>query len=511
MFYKRRKQKDAVTLAMMLQQQFDMDIDLESTESQYSWNSLTPYFVFFICLPLMIVSFSLSNKLYLPCAELFVISLVMTGLCFLGLSDSYDLLTLSALGSHAFASLPIFFAHLPQVPLITSILELVTQPFYSVYLGLNVSFNVSLPSIFYLLIPILFLCMAIRGSWSGIHKILIPHLVCYFWFSFSTVAFPFTSWTSLARATVGYMLLPLFIPFSFFIMLIGIPYTVYKLLQTEMIGKMIVTAVLLAVPIVLYQTKAFYGKKGEKTSPKELKLRKIIMVSFSALSILPLLFVRVPTILEKKSLTLTWEDFKDLCIPKGDLWAPYQIRCRDFLEYEVYWTGKVDQVKVAKVENTAENVIKALPRILSEPLYCIYGEKMADCDEQTMTGNAYRQCQLLKSAGQTCSLHSHNQVFFSVSIKKEEYILNIDAGPNFESGLLVLEPGDDVEFSGTLTNVGTPSPSLKLKSLNCTSRELNVEMKVDDLTGKTLLTILNDAIGLLFNFFLFPVLEYSTE
>lgn len=512
MFYKRRKQKDATTLAALLKEQFDADIDMESTESQYSWNSLTPYLVFFVSLPLMVMSFSLANKSYVPCAELFVVTLVMTGFCFLGLSDSHDVLTLLALGSHAFASLPVFLSNLPELPFLTNLIKILTRPFFSLYLGFDVSLHVSLPAIVHMLIPVLLFRMAMRGSWSGVHKIVIPHLICYFWFSFSTTIFPFTTWSGLARATIGYLLLPVFIPFSVFFVIIGIPYYIYKLLQTQMIGKLIVTALLLAVPILLTQTKAFWGKGDKKASTKEQKIRKIIMISFAVLGILPLLFMQVPTSTGKKILTLTWEDYKFLCVPNDDLWAPYQIGCRDFLGARIQWRGTVHNVKISKVENSAESVIKALPSIFSDALYCIYGEEIPECNEQTMSDVELRHCQLLRSTGQTCHLKSHNQVSLTLNVKVEEIMLNIDAGFNFLHVLMALAPGDEVEVSATLTDVGTPNPGLKLKSVTCTNRELPVMMMIEEnLNEETIMKMLNDAFALVFNFGFFPFLEYSSK
>jgi wolfamin len=511
MFYKRRKQKDAATLAVMLQEQFDVDIDLENTESQYSWNSLTPYFVYFSTLPIMVISFSLANKSYVPCAELFIIGIIMTGFCFIGLSDSNDSATLLALGSHAFASLPVFLASLPAIPVLTKLVEFVTQPFFSLYLGFNISFNLSLPSIVYLLVPLLFLRMAMKGSWSGVYKILIPHVVCYFWFSFATSVFPFTTWAGLIRATVGYMLLPVFIPLSFVAAMIGIPYSIYKLLQTAVVGKLIVTGLLLAIPLVLTQTKTFFGNTDKKkASPKEQKIRRIVTIVFAVLSVIPLLYVKIPTFLDNKRVALSWQDYKYLCIPRDNLWARYQTRCQDFVGTNIHWKGTVKQIAVSKIENTAESFITSLPALFSEPLYCIYGERIPECDEQTMSGEEFKKCQLLTAAGRTCHLNSHNQISLSLTVSVDEYVVLIDAGPNFESGLKQLDLLDEIEFMGVLTIVGTPSPRLKLRSMSCVNRDLAVEMDVDDdLTGHKFFKLLNDAVALLFNFGFFPVLEYS--
>lgn len=510
MFYKKRKQKEATTLVSLLQEQFDVDIDVESTESQYSWNTLTPYFVYFIALPIMVASFSIGNKSYIPCGELFIISLIMTGFCFLGLNDSYDLPTLLALAAHVFASLPVFLQHVPKIPVISAVLGCIANPFLSVDLGLNISFNLGLPSIVQMIIPVILFGMAMRNSWSGIYKILIPHLVCYFWFSVSITTFPLTTWVSLARATLGYLLLPVVVPLSVFLFVIGFFYGGYKLLQTDVVGKLLITVVLFAIPLLLTQSKSLMSKKDKNVSPKSEKFKKILMISFAVLGVVPLLFVRLPSVSEKKTFELTWDDYKSLCIPKGDIWAPYQIRCRDFIGIKIKWKGIVDQVKVTKVENTAENVIKSLPSVFSDPLYCIYGDKIPDCDEETMSKISFKHCQLVKSTGRTCHLSNQNQAVFTLSVRVEETVLNLEAGANFHGRLLALKPGDEVDFSGILSDVGALSPQLKLKSLNCTSRELPVMMGIEnDVDDKTLFMLLNEALALAFNFGFFPVLTYT--
>ncbi|CAL1526465.1 unnamed protein product [Lymnaea stagnalis] len=511
MFYKKRKQKESTTLVSMLQEQFQVDIDVESTESQYLWNSLTPYLVYFVALPIMVASFSLANKNYIPGGELFVVSLIMTGFCFLGLSDSYDIHTLLALSAHAFASLPVFIKNIPKIPIISSFVGLITNPYLSLELGLGVSFNLSLPSIVHMLIPLLLLRMAMKGSWSGAYRILIPHLVCYFWFSVSITMFPFTTWRSLARATFGYIMLPAAIPISFLLAILGFFYFIYKLLQTQMIGKLLITAMLFAVPVVLTQTKSLFGKKDKNTSAKSKRVQKILMISFAVLGVLPLLFVRIPTLSKAKHFELSWESYRAICIPaENDIWAPYQIRCRDFIGTKVNWKGAVKQVKITKSENTAESVIKSLPTILSDPLYCIYGDRISDCNEASMPTTAFKHCQIVKEMKQTCHLRSHDQFTFSLSMQVEDVQVDLEAGPNFKGQLMALKPNDELEFSGSLVDVGTPIPNLRLRSLNCTSRELPIMMDLsEDVDEDTVYKMLNEAFALTFNFGLFPVFIYS--
>ena len=515
MFYKRRKQKDANSLTSLLQSKFDADIDIESTESQYSWNSLTPYYVFFSVLPLMVVSFSFANKSYIPCAEMVVVAVIMTAICFFGLADTHDILTLAALAAHTFASLPILLGNI-QINIISKIVGFIAHPLFSRNLGMGISFNLSLPSVVHMLIPFLFLRVAIRGGWSGVLKTLVPHLVCYCWFSFVIAAFPSTTWLSLARATVGYLLLPIFVPVSLVAFVFGAIFFLYKLLQTEMVGKLIVTALLIAVPILLTQTKLFFGKKAKAESPKAKKLKKAIMIGFSVAAALPLLFVRVPSITAKKNIELSQDDYLDLCVAgEAEITAPYQMRCHDFIGTRVNWTGQVSQVKIVKIENTAESVIKSFPSLVAETLYCIYGDPLPDCDENTMSKKTLRHCQLLESKGQTCHLHRHDQISFSLelSVGEGKLAIALEASDAFRSRLLALEPGDDVQFVGSLLDAGTSSPKMKLRSLMCTSRQLPAmeEMSENVVDEELLLKMTADAVSMTFNFGLFPLFTFSPE
>ena len=512
MFYKKRKQRDATTLAHLLQDRFDMNINVNDTSSQYTWNSLTPYIVFFSALPIMVLSFSLANKSYIPCAEIFVLSLVMMGFCFIGLNDSHDSLTFVALSSHGFASLPVFLAKLPSIPVLTSALNFFIQPLVSVDLGLNVSLNLSLPALVHLLIPVLMIRLAMRDSWSGTYRIVVPHLVCFFWCTISTLLFPFTTWLSLGRATFGYLLSPLLLPLSVLFSILGFFYIFYQLLQTEMIGKVLVTGLLLAVPVLMSQTKLLFGKKGKTVSPQLQKIRMGVMILFSVLAVVPLFFIHIPAMKEKVDITLSYEDYKQLCLPETpqETIAPYQLRCRDLINTKVSWTGSVKDVKVVKVENTAESVIKSLPAILAEPLYCIYGSPIEDCDPDTMSAKALKHCQLITSTGRKCHLREHNQVSLSLTVMVGDTSIALDAGTSFSNTLMALRFGDIVEFSGTLVEAGSLSPSMKLKSVSCVSRVLAVmEETYDDVDEDVLFKLINEALALTFNFSFFPVLKYT--
>jgi hypothetical protein len=46
-------------------------------------------------------------------------------------------------------------------------------------------------------------------------------------------------------------------------------------------------------------------------------VKRVVMVVFAVLAILPLIFIRLPQIGEIKAPPLTWEQYSDLCWPTG--------------------------------------------------------------------------------------------------------------------------------------------------------------------------------------------------
>ena len=90
--------------------------------------------------------------------------------------------------------------------------------FSAVPLHYGLEFDISLPSILQVVFFVLLLIMAGRHSWRGMYKVLIPYLVCLLWWQLFTELFHFTTWSSLLRATLGWVIfvttLPLLILFT---------------------------------------------------------------------------------------------------------------------------------------------------------------------------------------------------------------------------------------------------------------------------------------------------------
>ncbi|WAQ93967.1 WFS1-like protein [Mya arenaria] len=115
--HKKMKLKESSDFAKMLHHYYDR-VDVDQTQSQYAWNSLPLYLGYLVAMCCVVTSFSLADKMYIPCSELCVLNSVICGICFVYISDSH--------------------AHL--------------------YAGLTL--NVGIPSICYSLIPVFFIQMA---------------------------------------------------------------------------------------------------------------------------------------------------------------------------------------------------------------------------------------------------------------------------------------------------------------------------------------------------------------
>ena len=57
----------------------------------------------------------------------------------------------------------------------------------------------------YLVVPLIFVRMGMQQRGEGFYRILIPHLVAFFWWQISLVFYAHSSWFGLARVLVGWV------------------------------------------------------------------------------------------------------------------------------------------------------------------------------------------------------------------------------------------------------------------------------------------------------------------
>lgn len=220
--------------------------------------------------------------------------------------------------------------------------------------------------------------MAGRHSWRGIYKVLIPHLVCLLWWQLFTELFRFTSWSSLLRATVGWVIFITMLPLLFlFTIGLALAYLLQWFITLDFALKLAVTAIIVAVSSALFYYSKLEIPHGEKLERK----KKPLMIAAGLVVfclLVPIIFVNfVPSIYGSHK-PLSWEEYYEACGSKaweGDSVniAAVQIKCNEFHGESVNWTGTVAYVKLASVENRFRRLVTFLPVFLRPTIKCLLG------------------------------------------------------------------------------------------------------------------------------------------
>lgn len=260
MFYKKKKLNEVSKLVDVLKT-YNVGVDVEQIKSQFSWNFLTLYLVFFGVLLLLVVSFSLLNKSYIFCFEICIFCGVLLGICFVVFSDSYDLLILLFFFCNFFFVLFIFFYYFFQFFVVIRFLYLVIDVIIIILCGVGFKIYFGISFLVFLLIFFIFVVMVVQKFWKGVYRVLVFYLVCYFWFNFMLSFFLFFIWKGLIRGIFGY----LFLLFLIFLILLlfcgGIIYGVYCFLNIQIFGKFFIILIFVLVLLLMIQIKLLIGKK----------------------------------------------------------------------------------------------------------------------------------------------------------------------------------------------------------------------------------------------------------
>lgn len=249
--------------------------------------------------------------------------------------------------------------------------------FSAVPLPCGLELDFSLPSLLHVVIFVLLIIMAGRHSWRGIYKVLIPHVVCLLWWQLFTELFHFTSWSSLLRATVGWVIFVTMLPMLFlFTIGLTLAYFLQWFMTLDVALKLAVTAA-----IVASSSAIFYYSKLQIPHAEKLERRKKPLMIVAGLVVLcllvPIVYINfVPSIYGPRG-PLMWDEYYNTCVSKakgGDTnIAAAQIRCSDFVGETVNWTGTVAYVKLSSVENRFRRLVTCLPRFVQPTLECLVG------------------------------------------------------------------------------------------------------------------------------------------
>ena len=307
MFYTKREIKDVKSVANMLQK-FNEMLGSERVESSYEWNKLTPYLTFFITLCGMTMSFAIANKSWIPCSEFTAIGMFFTLTCFMALNNKYNYLALLSIIVNFVSTLPYLIEGFPYIPILSYMMTLFCGTVFSLEIVPGMHINIGLPSFAYMIVPFLFIRMAIQQSWTGTFRVLIPYLICFFWWKVSVMFYHCSTWLGLVRASLMWVMFVALLPMLLCLVIIWLIYSLISLFTIANFLCILTTLVLLALPIL----GEIWDKTGFKVYSFSLNDRSVlarcILVSLFVLSGVPMLYYFTPPERDVSGRYTNWEE-----------------------------------------------------------------------------------------------------------------------------------------------------------------------------------------------------------
>lgn len=463
---------------------FEPNLDVEQAEVNFGWNHLEPYLYFLMSVFFVIFSFPISDRHWIPCSELAVISIFFTITSYLSLNTSAEPYTRRALLTEVAAGALTFVNMLPEsVPYV----HLLSKTFLTVPIGHFIIFHISIPCILFMYLFYLFFRMAQLRNFKGVYCYLIPYLVCFMWCELSVVILRESTAIGLIRASIGYFLFLFALP----ILLVGIAIMCVvhfmKWFVSLELTKIVVTLVLLTVPLLLRcWSKANYSVVDMVKSLTKSSIVKLILVWITAIVMFCWVYVYRSEGMKVYNSTLTWQQYSFLCGPRA--WketnmARTQILCSHLEGHRVTWTGRFKYVRVTEIDNSAESAVNMLPLLIGDWMRCLYGEVYPTCDPQNVTIEEEELCRLKFLSKHSCHMKRFDRYKFEISvgmpfngkngnrtIEEEDVTKDIvlKASNEFKTVLLSLRQGSVIEFSTILEGrLGSKWPVFELKAISC--------------------------------------------
>ncbi|XP_063779648.1 wolframin isoform X1 [Pseudophryne corroboree] len=463
---------------------FEPNLDVEQAEVNFGWNHLEPYLYFLISVFFVIFSFPISDRHWIPCSELAIISVFFTVTSYLSLSTSAEPYTRRALITEVAAGALTFLNLLPDsVPYV----GLLSKTFFTLPVGHFIEFHISIPCILFIYLFYLFFRMAQLRGFKGVYCYLIPYLVCFMWCELSVVILRESTTIGLIRASIGYFLFLFALP----VLLVGIAvmcvvHFIKWFLCLEL-TKIVVTLVLCTVPLVLrWWSKANYSLVEMVKTITKSSIVKLILVWITAIVMFCWIYVYRSEGMKVYNSTLTWQQYSFLCGPRS--WketnmARTQILCSHLEGHRVTWTGRFKYVRITDIDNSAESAVNMLPLLIGDWMRCLYGEVYPACDPQNVTIEEEELCRLKFLSKHTCHMKKFDRYKFEISVgmplngKNGNRTLEEDdatkdivlkASNEFKTVLLSLRQGSMIEFSTILEGrLGSKWPVFELKAISC--------------------------------------------
>jgi len=512
MLQARRRLGDVRTIAAMLSR-FTL-FDEQTAASMFMWNSMKPYATFFIALPLCIASLTVADSGWLLCPEFAALSAVTSFVSFLALNDRYDHLALISIFVDLVSTvLPALIQKLPKIPVFHSIIWYLFGPGFALELPVRgLCIMIGLPSLAFLIVPLIFVKMAARGSWQGTYQTLVPHLVCFFWWRLTVAFLARSTWFGLARACVGWIGLIFLLPLAPFL-LVGYGIYIFHSVMTLPSALKVVTTLVLIVGASTYawwsrsgfRVGSWFSLKGKSPLSKAAVILVIVIASCVPLASV---FVSAPASVDlanSDAAFLSWSSYHRYCLaPEG----ASVVACAKFTGAHVTSAGVVKQFAVSHVDNPAEAFAAWLPCPFSNWIRCAYGEHYPDNCSMNTDAEEFEACTFNKRRGRPCHLQQLDRFTFELVVAVDATDVRIVAADWFRTLAGRLQPQTQITFRALLSGA-----ELKLESIDCVDKPCGVdgqmEYQQDSAAHWRALFLLGHAVRSVWNFFLRPLVAFS--
>ncbi|KAK5926616.1 hypothetical protein CgunFtcFv8_022173 [Champsocephalus gunnari] len=479
---------------------FEPSLDVEQAETNFGWNNLEPYLYFIVSVVLVIFSFPVADKGWIPCSELSTVAIFFTAVSYKSLSPTAAAYARRAMVIEVASSLCCLTQFLPEN---MTVLRLLGRTVATLPLGESVVLKLSLPCLLYVYLFYLFFSMARMRGFRGTYCFLVPYLVCFMWCEFSVVLLQSSSAVGLMRTCVAYFLFLFALPVLTFGLAAMLLIQVFKWFLELELMKVIVTLVVCAIPVTLrLWTRFSMSILDVFHSLTHRGPVKLILLCISMVILFFSIYVYHAEGQKVYNSTLTWRKYSQVCGPpawelKGK--AQTQLFCSHLHGHRVTWIGRFKHVRVADTDNGAQSVINMLPVFLGDWLRCLYGEKYPKCEPKNdtvanltaahldasttfslpillSTQEEEEMCEIKALAKHTCHIKHFDSHLFAVTlgmigdaiVEDPARDIVLIASHEFKQVLLNINPGNMVEFSTKLDGrLGDRAPSFDLKAIRC--------------------------------------------
>jgi len=514
MLRSRKRLGDIKAIAGVLNRFTEVMFDADTAASAYSWKSLKPYAMYFVVLPVCVAALSAADAAWIPSPEIMALSGLASVTCFLALNDRYDKLAIcSILIDVTFTSLLGSVKLIPEIPIIHSMLWYTVGPGYSLTLPVpGLHCMISLPSLAFCIVPFIFVGMAARRSWRGTYQILVPHLVCFFWWRLSVVFFGRSSWVGLARALVGWLGLIVMLPVLGVMLISYMFYVLFHAVSLAIVLK-ILTSLALVIGATSY---AWWSRSGFRIGSR-FSLEGKSPLSRAALLLVLVIGSCVPFAMfspssDKADLeTLSISTYHQVCVQPGS----NPTMCAHYTSAPVAGPGSVVTISVTRIENPAESFTTWLPGPAADWLRCAYGTRYpANCESITDSAELRDVCIHNTRRGRQCHLRDLDrytyEVVVSVTLVDGSIVtIRMIADDWFREPASFIRPGHEVFFRAKLSDVvGANGLTLRLRSIECKNCDDVEAVKFSVRSSWHVMATLRTALHSVWNFFLNPLFVF---